>query len=71
MFASELISNSYRGSSENAEINIDNIITAVARLNVRILQLREEIVAFKNENVISSVSKYNSLRYEKLRSVSY
>ncbi|XP_036139226.1 uncharacterized protein LOC118644569 [Monomorium pharaonis] len=49
----KLTSNSYHGSREDAEINIDNIIVAVAELNIRILRLREEIVAFKNENAIS------------------
>lgn len=58
------ISNSYHCSSESAEINIDNIVTAVAKLNVRILRLREEIVAFKNENMVSSVLTHNSLRYD-------
>ncbi|KAM0728716.1 hypothetical protein ACS0PU_004971 [Formica fusca] len=37
-------------SFDNAEINIDTIVVAVAELNERILQLRKEIVAFKNEN---------------------
>lgn len=69
--ANELISNSYRRASENAEINIDNIVAAVARLNIGILGLRKEIVAFKNENAISSVSKHNSSRYEKLRNIFY
>lgn len=35
---------------ENADISIDTIIAAVAELNNKILQLRKEIVAFKNEN---------------------
>lgn len=61
--ANGLISNSYHCSSENAEINIDNIITAVAELNIRILRLREEIVALKNEIMVSSVLMYN-LRYD-------
>lgn len=56
----ELISNC---SSEDAEINIDNIVTAVAELNIRILRLREEIVAFKNENMFSTVMTHNSSRY--------
>jgi len=53
----ELTSNSHHYSSENAEINIDNIITAVTQLNTRIF--REEIVAFKNENIIYSAVMNN------------
>lgn len=56
----DLISNC---SSEDAEVNIDNIVTAVAELNIRILRLREEIITFKNENMISSIVAHNSSRY--------
>jgi len=62
--ANGLTSNSYcSAQNENAEINIDNVIVAVAELNVKIMRLREEIVAFKNENIISSIMTYNSSRY--------
>jgi len=37
---------------EYSEINIDTIAIAVAELNNRIVQLRKEIIAFKNENEI-------------------
>lgn len=59
-----LTSNSHHYSSENAEINIDNIIAAVTQLNIRIFRLREEIVAFKNENIIHSAMTNNLIRYD-------
>lgn len=37
---------------ENSEINIDTIAIAVTELNNRIVQLRKEIIAFKNKNEI-------------------
>lgn len=43
-------SNLYHCLFDNAEINIDTIIVAIAELSMRILQLRKEIIAFKNEN---------------------
>jgi len=62
--ANGLTANSYcLSENENAEINIDNVIVAVAELNVKIMRLREEIVAFKNENIISSIMTHNSSRY--------
>jgi len=60
--ANELTSNC-SSENENAEINIDNVIVAVAELNVKIMRLREEIVAFKNENIISSIMTHNLSRY--------
>lgn len=43
-------SNLYHCLFDNAEINIDTIVVAIAELSMRILQLRKEIIAFKNEN---------------------
>lgn len=55
-------SNLYHCSFDNAEINIDTIVVAVAELNERILQLRKEIVAFKNENELYLTVTRNFLR---------
>lgn len=55
-------SNAYHYSSENPEINLDSIATAVAKLNYKILQLRREIVAFKNENKSHLIAAQNSSR---------
>ncbi|XP_025263654.1 uncharacterized protein LOC112637658 [Camponotus floridanus] len=45
---------------ENSEINIDIIAIAVAELNNKIVQLRKEIIAFKNENEIYLTVASNS-----------
>lgn len=45
-------SNLYHCLFENSEINIDTIVVAVAELNDKIVQLRKEIVAFKDENEV-------------------
>lgn len=55
-------SNLYHCLFDNAEINIDTIIAAVAELNNRILQLRKEIVAFKNENEVYLTVAHNLSR---------
>ncbi|XP_012217787.2 myb-like protein X isoform X1 [Linepithema humile] len=55
-------SNTYHYSPENAEINIDSIAVAVAKLNYKILQLRKEIVAFKNENKSHLIATQNTSR---------
>jgi len=55
-------SNTYHYSSENAEINIDTIAAAVAKLNYKILRLRKEIVAFKNENKSHLIAAQNLSR---------
>lgn len=36
-------------SSDNAEIDINHLVAAMAGLNSKILRLREEVVAFKEE----------------------
>lgn len=49
--------------SGDAEIVIDNLVAAVAGLNCRILRLRDEIVAFKNEDK----TPCNSSRWEEVK----